>query len=105
MNGRYLLDTSIAVDLLRDVPAVRQRLQNGVRACISITVLGELLFGAERSHRPQENRDRVMAFAADCIILKCDEQTAGLYAAVKAGLAVKGKPIPENDIWIATSAM
>ena len=31
--------------------------------------------------------------------------TASLYGTIKANLRKKGKPIPENDIWIAAIAM
>jgi tRNA(fMet)-specific endonuclease VapC len=33
--------------------------------------------------------------------LHIDENTATLYGSIKAALRKKGKPIPENDIWIA----
>lgn len=37
-------------------------------------------------------------------VLKADETTAREYGIVKADLRKKGKPIPENDIWIAAFA-
>lgn len=38
-------------------------------------------------------------------ILECSVETAFMYSKLKAGLKAKGKPIPENDLWIAASAM
>jgi tRNA(fMet)-specific endonuclease VapC len=38
-------------------------------------------------------------------ILNCDKDTAQQYGIVKNKLLDKGKPIPENDIWIAAVAM
>jgi len=38
-------------------------------------------------------------------VLTCDAQTARLYGDVKNGLREKGRPIPENDVWIATIAL
>ena len=35
----------------------------------------------------------------------CDKDTAYQYGIVKNKLLDKGKPIPENDIWIAAVAM
>ena len=37
--------------------------------------------------------------------LPCDFDTARLYGRIKAELRRKGKPIPENDIWIAAAAI
>jgi len=38
-------------------------------------------------------------------VLGCDSGTAGFYGAIKNNLLKKGKPIPENDIWIASVAL
>ncbi len=105
MNGRYLLDTSVVVASLRDDPSVRDRLVPGRGVCISITVLGELLFGARRSSKPEDSRQRVAEFVSRCPVLTHTEQTAERYAMIRAELWAKGKPIPENDIWIAAAAM
>lgn len=37
-------------------------------------------------------------------MLSADEETANNYTLIKSGLLNKGKPIPENDIWIAAIA-
>ncbi len=37
-------------------------------------------------------------------MLVCDEETARFYGVVKHSLLRKGRPIPENDMWIAASA-
>ena len=105
MSGKYLLDTSIAIDLLRGASAIRERFAGASGVCIASAVLGELLFGAQRSSKPLQNVAEIEEFLADCSVVVCDENTARVYARVKAGLASKGKPIPENDIWIAASAI
>ncbi|OQY14885.1 MAG: hypothetical protein B6I32_08525 [Desulfobacterium sp. 4572_20] len=38
-------------------------------------------------------------------ILGCDLQTSREYAKIKNALREKGRPIPENDIWIAAIAV
>jgi tRNA(fMet)-specific endonuclease VapC len=53
----------------------------------------------------RENEERVWRLAAGCTILRTDEYAARYYAQIKAGLAEKGKPIPDNDLWIAAVAM
>jgi len=38
-------------------------------------------------------------------VLACDTETAREYGQIKNSLRAKGKPIPENDIWIAAIAI
>lgn len=105
MIGKYLLDTSVAIAILRGDAQMQSRLLPGRRVCTSITVLGELLTGAIRSSRPELSRNRIMQLLAICPLIVHTEQTAEHYAQIKSGLAAKGKPIPENDIWIAAASI
>jgi tRNA(fMet)-specific endonuclease VapC len=41
----------------------------------------------------------------DVAILSSDDHTALFYGEIKAGLKKKGKPVPENDIWISVIAL
>lgn len=104
MTGRYLLDTNIAIAILeREIDLERLR-SDGREIFLNSTVLGELFFGAEKSQRLDENLARIRFLASRCPVLPCDEETAQHYGAVKVLLHRKGRPIPENDIWIAASA-
>ncbi|RYY05745.1 MAG: type II toxin-antitoxin system VapC family toxin [Sphingobacteriaceae bacterium] len=40
-----------------------------------------------------------------CNVVPIDSETAKIYATIKNKLLKKGKPIPENDIWIAAVAI
>ena len=53
----------------------------------------------------QSNRDRLEASVSRGKFLDCDKQTAARYGSIKTELRKKGKPIPDNDIWIAASAL
>jgi len=64
-------------------------------------VLGELYYGANKSSHLQSNIARIDEFAAENQILAADGETGRYYGEVKNELCAKGKPIPENDIWIA----
>ncbi len=68
-------------------------------------VFGELYFGARKSGRPQANLARIDEFAANNVVLGCDTETARRYGDIKDALRVKGRPLPENDIWIAAIAL
>lgn len=69
------------------------------------TVLGELYYGALKSARSAANIARVEEFAASVGVLTCDAATAKHYGQIKNALRSKGRPIPENDIWIAAVAI
>jgi tRNA(fMet)-specific endonuclease VapC len=104
MPGRYLLDTNIVIALFNGDPGVKTRLQASPEIFLSSVVLGELYFGAAKSGRPEANKAKVEDFAASCPLVLSDRVTALEYSIVKVGLRRKGKPIPENDAWIAACA-
>lgn len=72
---------------------------------MSVTVLGEMLYGALHSASSSKNLDRLDDFISGAVFLSCDLGIARHYGQIKTSLRRKGKPIPDNDIWIAASAM
>lgn len=104
MAGRHLLDTNIVIALWGGDAAVKLHFDRDVTVFLSSVVLGELHFGAAKSARPDENAARIEEFAQSCALLSLDADSARLYAEIKAGLTRLGRPIPDNDIWIAASA-
>jgi tRNA(fMet)-specific endonuclease VapC len=101
MSGRYLLDTNIIIDLLANEDAIKAELAKAEEAFVSSITIGELFFGAEKSTRPAENVRRIEDFAAIITVLGCDTNTARRYGQIKNMLRAKGRPVPENDLWIA----
>jgi tRNA(fMet)-specific endonuclease VapC len=104
MTGKVLLDTNIVIALFADEASVKQQLAIVGEIFIPSIVLGELYYGARKSARAEQNIARIDEFAAGNTVLLCDTTTARQYGVIKAQLQVKGKPIPENDIWIAAIA-
>ena len=104
MSGSVLLDTNIVIAILAKDPAVHQRLAEATEVFVPSIVLGELYYGARKSSRVESNLQTVDQFAAANRILVCDSTTAQQYGQVKNLLREKGRPIPENDIWIAATA-
>ncbi len=101
MSGKFLLDTNIVIAIFAGEPSVRERLTQVAEVYVPSIVLGELYFGARKSGRIAENVTRVDAYAASSTVLACTEATAQEYGAIKKELREKGRPLPENDIWIA----
>lgn len=102
MNGRYLLDTNIAIAIVEKEIDFRDR--PDAQGFLSSTVLGELFFGVEKSSRVEENLERLQQLRSTFPVFLCDEETARHYGFIKNLLRKKGRPIPDNDIWIAASA-
>ncbi len=105
MSGRYLLDTNIVIALFAEDISIQKNISKAREIFIPSTVIGELFFGAFKSLRPKENTTRIENFAAANTILVCGTGTGKEYGRIKSLLFKQGKPVPENDIWIAALAM
>jgi tRNA(fMet)-specific endonuclease VapC len=104
MNGRVLLDTNIVIALFAKEASVQQHLATIIEVFVPSIVLGELYYGARKSARITANVAQVDRFAASSAVLVCDTVTSQQYGEIKNLLRSKGRPIPENDIWIAAIA-
>jgi len=104
MNGRFLLDANIVIGIFTEDRAIQQRLAQRPEVLLSTIVLGELYFGAQKSTRLGENLRRIDDLLTEAVPLPCDVGTAYEYGVVRNELRLKGRPIPENDIWLAAHA-
>ena len=104
MAGRLLLDTSFIIDLFARKSGAERAVAAASELYLPSIALGELLFGAECSSRRAQNVAQIEAFAAAAATLSCDAETAWHYGEIKAALRKKGRPLPDNDIWIASIA-
>lgn len=106
MSGsRIALDTNQAVHLLNDVPAVVAWLDSFGELYLPVTVIGELLYGAMNSSRAVENVPRVNALVTRCPVLDTNANTSRIYAELRLDAKTRGRPLPENDLWIAASCV
>jgi tRNA(fMet)-specific endonuclease VapC len=104
VGAKYLLDTVIVAGYFNNDAAIQQRLA-GVTIYVASTTIGELYFGAYKSQRVAQNVQNIREFVQVTTVLPCTEHTADWYGQIKMALQAKGRPIPENDIWIAAAAM
>lgn len=102
---RFLLDTNILIALFAQEANVLQQLQQAIYIVLPCIALGELPYGARKSGRVAANVQRIDDLAAQNHILNCDAETAQQYGLIRESLRAKGKPLPENDIWIAALAL
>ncbi len=105
MDGSRLLDTSVVIAALEEPNVYLKSLVKDASCYLTATVVGELMYGAYNSARQEQNLARVERMQNLLGYLPCDFDTARLYGRIKAELRRKGKPIPDNDIWIAAAAI
>ena len=107
MASIYLLDTNILIAALKGHAPVRDRLEaiplSSVR--LSSIVLGELLFGAEKSAHSERNRTRLAELTGRLAQVGVDAATSSHYARIRAVLERAGTPISANDLWIAAQGL
>jgi tRNA(fMet)-specific endonuclease VapC len=77
------------MDRLRNVPASDVALGSVVKA--------ELLFGARKSAKTEENLARLTGFFAPFESIPFDDHTADVYGQLRADLDKRGTPVGPND--------
>jgi tRNA(fMet)-specific endonuclease VapC len=105
VKEKIALDTNIVIDVLNNKQNTVAFLNGYQTIYLPITVCGELLFGAKNSAKSRENEQKCHGFISNCNLLNINELIAEEYADTRKKLKDKGKPIPENDIWIAATCI
>ena len=104
---RYLLDTNIVSDLVRNPQGrVAARIADaGERnVCTSIVVSAELRYGVAKKGS-QRLADRIEQILAALEILPFEAPADTLYAEIRTRLEASGAPIGGNDMLIAAHAL
>jgi predicted nucleic acid-binding protein len=100
-----ILDTNAVSALLSGDRAVGEVLEPEDRHHLPAVVIGEYRYGLLRS----TNRRRLEAIfdllLRESFALSVDPETARAYARIRDQLRRAGRPIPENDVWIAALAV
>lgn len=106
------LDTSFAVDLLREIrrrkpgpaSALREALEEE-ELWISVHVACELFAGAELSRRPEEERQHILNFCDGVQIAYPMATFAPTYGRLLASIQRSGQTVATMDLLIATAAV
>ena len=107
MALRYLLDTNILSDLIRDPQGtVANRISSAGEGtvCTSIVVAAELRFGAEKSGS-SKLADRVDLLLSALDVLPLESPADRHYGELRQQLTRRGTPIGPNDLLIASHAL
>lgn len=105
MAGKLALDTNVVIALLDHDQSTIDFVDEYAEVFVPGIVLGELYFGAFRSARIQSNINKIEEFVASRPVIHCDNVTSIIYGEIKTQLINTGRPIPDNDIWIAAIAI
>ena len=103
-GNRVLLDTNIISAWLKGEKSIAENIDKADEVFIPIIVFGELYYGAHHSMHVQANITNIQSIVDNYGMVNTSDETAHHYGVIKASLKKKGRPIPENDIWIAAVA-
>ncbi len=107
MHLKYLLDTNICIYIAKKKPeTVMKRftkLEVGEIA-MSIITHGELLYGAKKSHFADQAHEKLIELTTLIPVLPLNSDVAEHYGDMRSNLEKIGKPIGNNDLWIASHA-
>lgn len=102
----FMLDSDICIYVMkRRSSSLMEKFESmSGKLCISSIGLGELLFGAEKSQRRDENWRVVESFVARLATLPYGEKAAAHFAHLRAALERAGTPCGLSDVQIAAHA-
>ncbi|MCF8374377.1 MAG: PIN domain-containing protein [Bacteroidales bacterium] len=102
----YLLDSNICIHYFKGQFAIKEKIENiGFhRFAISEITYAELIYGAEKSQRKEENTMVVDNFSEKITIIPIFESIR-IYGKEKARLKTKGEIISDLDLFIGATAI
>lgn len=105
---RYLLDTNICIYITKQKPlsVIHQfkKLDIGM-VSMSIITYGELYYGAQKSQHSQKALSILTELTRLIPVLPLLKESGEHYGKVRSHLEKLGKPIGNNDLWIAAHAL
>lgn len=103
-GNKFLLDTNIIAAWFNGEISIANKIDKAKEVHIPVIVVGELYYGAAFSIQVEKNIKNIQNLTNRYDVLHLDIETTKCYGDIKAALRKRGKPIPENDIWIAAIA-
>lgn len=108
MALRYLLDTNICIYIAKQKPlSVLKKFEQIEVGDVGMSIItyGELLYGAHKSHHPKKTLLLLDELVSLIPPLPMAIQVSKYYGDIRSKLEKQGKPIGNNDLWIAAHAL
>lgn len=100
-----ILDTNALSGFLGGNVAVRNTIRMATKIAVPVIVIGEYQFGLLSSKQRHQLEIDFQKFLMDVTVLPIMQATCLHYATIRQQLRQIGKPIPQNDGWIAALAL
>ena len=103
----YLLDTDTIIYALKGEPEVVEHFREKAEQpkALSVITHGELLYGAMKSGRRQQNLAKIRRVAELFPVVPVSQSVMETFASLKAELETKGKRVDDFDLVIAATAI
>jgi tRNA(fMet)-specific endonuclease VapC len=108
MSPLHLFDTNIVSALMADNPKVRARLASQPNVVTCSIVQGEIRYGLERLPigKRRSDLENKATFVFSTLPIEPVTPVAGdIYGRIRRALEMQGGSLPDNDLWIAASAL
>ena len=104
--SHYLLDTDVSINFIRGSVRIFRRIEEvGIaNFCLSEITVAELKYGAEKSNRPEYNRNEIDSFCAKFGIRPIFP-VLDVFASEKARLEKLGLRLDDFDLLIGSTAI
>lgn len=102
-----LFDTNAYASFKRNDAAIIEVVQHAELIVISPIVIGELIAGFEDGNKTKHNKIELQKFleSSRITVYPITLDTSHFFSQIYCALKSKGKPIPTNDMWIASQAL
>ena len=104
-SGRLSVDINAVITYIKGIPTVCTLIEGADILLLHVVVLGELLYGALNSVKPQKKEQVTHKFSAQSIPAPIDDAIAIRSATECLQLKKIGRHIPENNIRVAATCL
>jgi tRNA(fMet)-specific endonuclease VapC len=102
-----LFDTNAYASFKRNEADMIEIVRHAELICLSPIVIGELIAGFDGGNKAKQNKIELQKFleSSRVIVYPITVDTSHFFSQIYCALKSKGKPIPTNDMWIASQAL
>jgi len=101
-----VLDTDVAsLSFKRQLPPKLVQHLINKRPFITFATLGELTKWADQRHWAQRRRERLKHWLSGIPVLPGTESVSRKWGEISAAAALRGRPRPQNDTWVAACCL